>query len=147
MFVRALIVSQILTFQILDLENVGKYRRVQHSQWHHSVTNINLYESRSMHFYASIHRFRDVKVWNVWPGKRMSRSRSTTFAMAPVDGKTTTSYFTATVMFRTIYEIFAKQIKMPEVWCRNWRSLLKKRKADPRHLTGIDWLYICEFFS
>ena len=46
-FAKALTVSQILKFKICQLENVGQGHRVQHSQWSHSMTNINIYENHT----------------------------------------------------------------------------------------------------
>ena len=35
---------------MFDLENEGKGHRVQHSQWYHSMANINLCKSHMMNF-------------------------------------------------------------------------------------------------
>ena len=38
-------VFKILTFEMFNLENLRRGRRVQQSQWYHSVANINLFKS------------------------------------------------------------------------------------------------------
>ena len=73
--------------------------------------NINLYESRTIAFSASFHRFRDTHISNSWPWKYMSRSWRT-FAVAPFDGKYPTFYLKAIVTFAlslTVYEMFEIQ--------------------------------------
>ena len=50
-FVIALTVSEILMFQMSDLENLGQDHGVQQSQWSHSIANINLYK-RILTFFA-----------------------------------------------------------------------------------------------
>ena len=42
----ALTFSEILTFQIIDLQKVGQGRGVQFSQYFHSMANIKIYKSR-----------------------------------------------------------------------------------------------------
>ena len=42
--------SEILTFQMYDLVNLGQGHRVQHSYLSHSVANTNLYKSQTEHF-------------------------------------------------------------------------------------------------
>ena len=39
-FVPALTVSEMVAFEICDLEKVGQDHEVQLSQWHHSMANI-----------------------------------------------------------------------------------------------------------
>ena len=43
----ALIISEILTFRNVDLENVGRGHGVYHSQWSYSMTYINVYKSHT----------------------------------------------------------------------------------------------------
>ena len=47
-----------------DLENIGQGHDVQHSQWRHSMTNINLYKSRIEHFALAITVFPDILLYN-----------------------------------------------------------------------------------
>ena len=47
---------------MFDLVNEGQGHWVEHSQWFHSMANINLYESQTWAFFASSHRFRDVHI-------------------------------------------------------------------------------------
>ena len=60
----ALTVSDISTFEMFDLDNLGQDHRVQHSQGCHSLANINanLHKSHSTPFYDSDRRFGDVMV-------------------------------------------------------------------------------------
>ena len=53
LFVLALTISKILTFEIVELENVGH----GHSQWCHLMANIEIYKSRMMVLSASSHHF------------------------------------------------------------------------------------------
>ena len=46
-----------------DLENIGQGHDVQHSQWRHSMANINLYESCTWAFFASSHCFPNNKYY------------------------------------------------------------------------------------
>ena len=39
--------------KMFDLENEGQSHGVQHSQWSHSMVNINLYRSHTFAFFAS----------------------------------------------------------------------------------------------
>ena len=55
------------------------------SQWYHSMATIQMYKSRSVHFFAlALHRFRDLKKITL---KSRSRSRSILPAVTPFDGK------------------------------------------------------------
>ena len=51
-----------IKFQMCDLKNSGEGHGVQHSQWSHSMTNINLYESHTWQVFARCHRFRDIQI-------------------------------------------------------------------------------------
>ena len=73
-------------FQIFDLQKVDGHV-VQFLQLGHSLANIKIYKSRSIHFCASSNRFRDNSVSNCLTLKSMSRSWSTIFAMRLFDGK------------------------------------------------------------
>ena len=42
-FATALTVSEILTFQVCDIETIGQGHEVQQSQWFHSMANIKLF--------------------------------------------------------------------------------------------------------
>ena len=44
------------------LENEGQGHGVKHSQWFHSIANINLYKSHTLAFFASSRRFRDINI-------------------------------------------------------------------------------------
>ena len=57
--------------KMFDIEDEGQ--GVQHSQWCHSMVNINLGKSHMMHFCDSSHRFWDI-VSNLWPWNFCSRS-------------------------------------------------------------------------
>ena len=88
-------------FKIHDLENVGQGHDVQHSQWSHSMANINLYNIKVIleHFLLALIVLQIFIFQNVWPWKCMSRKWCTTFAMAPFNSKYLTSYLIAIVMF------------------------------------------------
>ena len=77
----ALTMFEILTFQMFDLANLGQGLRAQHSQWWHSMANINLCKSHCTNFYVSSHRFRDIRFEIFDLEKFSSMSRSTTFAL------------------------------------------------------------------
>ena len=71
---------------VFDLENLGQGHQVLHSQWCHSVANTNrLSKPRDAFLCYSSHRFRDIKVWNVWHWKFRSGSWSTTFKVMSFD--------------------------------------------------------------
>ena len=55
-------VFYIFTFEIFDLEKPGQGQRVQHSQWCHSIANIEIYKFRLLQFCASIHRVQDINI-------------------------------------------------------------------------------------
>ena len=81
---------------------------IQHSQWSHSMANINLHKVILEHFSLALTVFEIFTFQNTWPWKYKSRSRCTTFAVAPIDDKYWTSYSIAIVIFAlslTIYEI------------------------------------------
>ena len=46
LFAQAFTIFDILAFQMFELENIGQGRRVQHSKWCYSMTDINLYKSQ-----------------------------------------------------------------------------------------------------
>ena len=46
-FAIALTVSEILTFQICDLQNLGQDHEVQHSQWSDLMAKINFYNTHT----------------------------------------------------------------------------------------------------
>ena len=50
----AVIVSGIFTFQMFDLEKVGQGPRAQFLQSCHSISNINMYKNRPMHFVLAL---------------------------------------------------------------------------------------------
>ena len=56
------LVSEILTFLVFDLQNVGHGDGVQFSQWHHSMENVKIYKILPHMFIASYHRFRDINI-------------------------------------------------------------------------------------
>ena len=87
-FSLVLTVLEIFTFQIDDLQKVGKDHRVEFSQCFHSMTNIyqNL-RSRPMKFCAISNCFRYIKVSNFLSSKRRARSPSTIFTMILFDGE------------------------------------------------------------
>ena len=43
---------------------IGQGHDVKHSQWCHSMVNINLYTSRTWAFFASFHRFPDIEYYD-----------------------------------------------------------------------------------
>ena len=48
-FCASFTISELLAFQISDLDNLGQGHRVQHLQLCHSMVNINLYKSHNIH--------------------------------------------------------------------------------------------------
>ena len=101
------------------------------------------------HFLLALSVFQIFEPQIVWPWKGRSRSRRTTFAMAPYHGQYIIFYLTAIVMFAlsvNIFEIFATQIKCQKVLPWKWRSRSRKRKLDLRHSTGIIRLYISDMW-
>ena len=61
MFALSLTVSEILPFQMFDLENLGQGHRV-HLLYCQSISNTDLCKSYSTHFYAIFRRFEDIEV-------------------------------------------------------------------------------------
>ena len=55
-------VSEILTFQICDLENLSQGHIIQHLQLAHLMANINLYKNRTCAVFACSHRFQDIHI-------------------------------------------------------------------------------------
>ena len=55
-FASVLIVSDILTIQIVDLANADQGHRVRHSQWHHSMANINIHKRNIKHVVTELLR-------------------------------------------------------------------------------------------
>ena len=43
----ALTVSEVITFQMFDFENLDQGQGLQHSQWFHSMANVNVYKSHN----------------------------------------------------------------------------------------------------
>ena len=56
--------SEILRFEMLDIENLGQNIGSQHSQCPHSMENVNVYKSRYWAFIISSLRFPDVTISN-----------------------------------------------------------------------------------
>ena len=54
-FILEVIVSEILTIEIFELEKLAQGRRVLISQRRQSMENIKIYESHIMHFCTSAH--------------------------------------------------------------------------------------------
>ena len=50
-FMLAFTVSEILWFEMFDLENFGQGYVVQHLQWSHSMENINIYKCHTRAFF------------------------------------------------------------------------------------------------
>ena len=61
----ALTVSDILTFQIRDLENLFQDNEIQHLQWSQSSANMNLDKSRYGAFVTSSRRLRHIQTFNI----------------------------------------------------------------------------------
>ena len=83
----------------------------------------------------NIIRFPDI----LWHWKYRSRSRCTTFAMAPFDGKYLTSRLMVIVGFAlslTTCDIFSKIIKCQTFWPWKWRSRSRGRRTG---LVPFDW--------
>ena len=101
-FAIALAVSEILMFQICDLEKIDQGHKVQHLQWFHSIVNIDLFKSHTWAFFASTHPFRDIHISTFLPWKCTS---STPFTLVLFDDNYLTSYLMATVIsaFSNIY--------------------------------------------
>ena len=105
------------------------------------MASINLYKSRTLPFLLALHVFHILCIYIIpemlWPWKYRSRSRCTTFSMAPFDGKCLTSYLITTVMFAislTICEIITKIIKCKKFWPWKWRSRSNRTLPAP-----LDW--------
>ena len=56
-FALALTVSEILTIQNVELENIGQDQRVQHSQWRHSALNVKIYEGHVLYYFLFLRRY------------------------------------------------------------------------------------------
>ena len=61
-FTPALAVSEILSFQIVDLQKIGQDHGVQLPQLGHSMTDITIYKSVPVDFYASPNHPREINV-------------------------------------------------------------------------------------
>ena len=48
-----------------DLNNIDQGHDAQHSQWCHSMVNINVYKCRTAAFFAGYHRFPDIKCYTI----------------------------------------------------------------------------------
>ena len=80
LFTLSLTISEILRFEMFDLENVGQGHLVQHSQWNHLVANINFYKSQSPHFTLvldvfEILRFEMFDIANIGQGHRVQHGQ------------------------------------------------------------------------
>ena len=64
-FALALIVAEMLTFNMFDLENVSQGHQAQLLQLCHLMSNINIYKYRLTYLCANIHHFRGNNVCNV----------------------------------------------------------------------------------
>ena len=84
-FEQALTVFEILNLKYLTLRKVGQGYAVLHSKWCHSMTKIKIYKSRVTYSTLTVLEIFTCKIFYL--EKNRSRSRSTTFAMAPFDGK------------------------------------------------------------
>ena len=78
-------VSEIITFGIPNFENVGQRHRVK--EWHHSITNINIYTAvwRIFEPALTVSEILAFATFEHWKSK--STLRSIIFAMAPFDGR------------------------------------------------------------
>ena len=94
-------------FPIFNLQIVGYCRGVQYSQCCPSMTNINIYKSRRMHFCSSSHHY-ILKFLIFLSSESRSRSWSKIFAMTAFDSKyqnlqkTPTYFCTSSHRFRDI---------------------------------------------
>ena len=52
-FVLALTVNEILTFEIFNLKKIGQGHGLQLSEWHHFIANIKIYKRIFLHFLFS----------------------------------------------------------------------------------------------
>ena len=68
-FTHALTVSEILRGDMFDLQNLGQCND-QHSRRSHLMANIIIYNSRTLQFFASIHRFPGMSISNFMTLKR-----------------------------------------------------------------------------
>ena len=85
----------------------------------------------------------------LWPWKRRSRSRCTTFAMTPSDGKYMICYLISIIMFvlsLAIYERCARQIKCRKFELENIGQGQAEEKLNFCHSTGNVWFHIGIFF-
>ena len=84
--------------KIFDLENESQGHGIQHSQWSHSMANVNLYKSHTWTCSLALTVFEIFTFKSVWPWKCGSRSWCTT-TVVPFNGKYLTSYLMVIVMF------------------------------------------------
>ena len=63
-FMLALTILEMSTFQIFYLKKVGQSHGVPFSQCGHSMANMKICNSGSMHVFASTHHFRDINTLN-----------------------------------------------------------------------------------
>ena len=86
-FYIAHIISEILTLQNCDFDNLGEDRRVQHSHWRHSIANIIVYDSTIKHFSTILTFSDDINVSKFWTWKFRSRPRGRKTVLKPLDCK------------------------------------------------------------
>ena len=111
------------------LKNEGQGHRVQHSQWSHSMANINLYKSHIStslkvildQFSLGLTVFEIFTFLNSWPWKCRPRSWCTTFAVAPFKSKYLTSDMMAIAMF-AFSRVYLIKIATWKVWPWKCRS-------------------------
>ena len=140
-FAIALMVSEILTFQIWDWKFWSRSRSttiaimVNGSARRQISTSIKVVRE---HFPLTLAVFEIFTCQSSWPWKCRSRSWCKKFAVAPFCGRYTTSYLMAIVMFAlslTICKIYAKLIK-----CQNF-DLENEGQSQEEEKTGLAPLY------
>ena len=138
----------ILRFEMFDLENLGQGHRVQHSQFSHSIANINIYKSLNWAFFVG---------WLSWFSRKQHSefcdlenvgqgSRYTTIAMAPFDGK----YIIHDFLFDGNFHVCSISRKLNKIQKfgleKKANAKLKKRiKWELRQVMENSWFNISDF--
>ena len=69
--------AKILTFEIFNFYNYFKVTKYNIRTWHHSMANIRICKRRITYSWASSHRLRCIRVWNMWTRESKWRRRIT----------------------------------------------------------------------
>ena len=124
-FTLVLIVSEMLRFEMFNLENLGPGYGVQHSQWFQPMANINIYKKRRWAFIAlTVSQVLAFQI--LWPWKKEDQGHY----VQHLQWQYMTSYLMAIVMFVlsvTIYEIFSRQIKCQKFDLENEGRIIEEK--------------------